>query len=68
MNLSPASIFQTTAWVALAIVFAVYAVTESSLGAAALAVLVLSVAAHAGSHIVERVANDFRDRLAPLSL
>ena len=68
MNLSPASIFQTVAWAALAVVFAGYAIAESSLGAAVVTVLLLAVVAHAWSHVTERVPNDIHDRLAPQSL
>jgi uncharacterized membrane protein YccC len=64
MNLSPASIFQTVAWAALAVVFAGYAIAESSLGAAVVTVLLLTLVAHAWSHVTERVPNDFRDGLA----
>jgi hypothetical protein len=67
-RLTTADLFQMVAWAALAVVFVVYAISESSLGALALAALVLTQVWHAWSNVSSRRLNDVRDRLAPPQL
>jgi len=50
------------------VVFVVYAISESSLGALALAALVLTQVWHAWSNVSSRRLNDVRDQLAPQQL
>ena len=67
-RITAADLFQMVAWAALAVVFVVYAISESSLGALALAALVLTQVWHAWSNVSSRRLNDVRDRLAPQEL
>ena len=67
-RITAADLFQMVAWAALAVVFVVYAISESSLGSLVLAALVLTQVWHAWSNVASRRVNDVRDRLAPQSL
>jgi hypothetical protein len=67
-RITTADLFQMVAWAALAVVFVVYAISESSLGALALAALVLTQVWHAWSNVSSRRLNDVRDQLAPQQL
>ena len=67
-HVTAADLFQMVAWAALAVVFVVYAISESSLGALALAALVLTQVWHAWSNASSRRLNDARDQLAPQQL
>jgi hypothetical protein len=67
-GITTADLFLMVAWAALAVVFVVYAISESSLGALALAALVLTQSWHAWSNVASRRLNDVRDRLAPREL
>lgn len=64
-RLTATDLFMMVAWAALAVVFVVYAISESSLGSLVLAALVLSQVWHAWSNASSRRLNDVRDRLAP---
>ena len=67
-RITAADLFQMVAWAALAVVFVVYAISESSIGALALAALVLTQVWHAWSNVSSRPLNDARDQLAPQQL
>jgi hypothetical protein len=67
-RITTADLFLMVAWAALAVVFVVYAISESSLGALALAALVLTQVWHAWSNVSSCRLNDVRDRLAPQEL
>jgi hypothetical protein len=64
-RITPADLVQVALWAALAAAFVVFAITESSIGSALLAVLVLTQVWHAWSSATARRLNDVRDGLAP---
>lgn len=64
-RITPADLLQVVLWAALAAVFVVYAIAESSLGAGVLAVLVAGQAWHSWSGAKARGLNSLRDALAP---
>jgi hypothetical protein len=66
-RITAADLFMMVAWAALAVVFVVYAIAESSIGAGVLAALVLTQVWHAWSSVSRRL-NDVRDALAPQQL
>ena len=67
-RITAADLFMMVAWAALAVVFAVYAITETSIGAAVLAAFVLTQVWHSWSSVSSRRLNDVRDALAPQQL
>jgi len=67
-RITAADLFMMVAWAALAVVFVAYAIAESSIGSAALAVLVLTQVWHSWSNVSSRRLNDVRDALAPQQL
>ena len=64
-RITAADLLQVALWTALAVVFVAFAISESSIGAALLAVLVLTQVWHAWSTARTRRVNDVRDGLAP---